>query len=93
MSLLAMRAERGALTTAPAFSGYCVLGKAIVIVAITESACVETAINTRPAEVLGVAVCEHFYDRHGPEWKPLFCTTMKYVTRGAWALELALDTM
>jgi hypothetical protein len=72
MSLLAMRAERGALTIAPAFSGYCVLGKAIVIVAITESACVETAVNTRPAKVLGVAVCEHFYERHGPEWKPLF---------------------
>jgi hypothetical protein len=68
MGSLAMRAERGALTIAPAFSGYCVLGKAIVIVAITEPACVETAINTRPAEVLGVAVCEHFHGRHGPAW-------------------------
>ena len=60
MSLLAMRAERGALTIAPAFSGYCVLGKAIVIVAITESACVEAAVNAGPAEVLGVAACNHF---------------------------------
>ena len=60
MGSLAIRAERGALTIAPAFSGYCVLGKAIVIVAITESACVKAAVNAGPAKVLGVAACDHF---------------------------------
>ena len=65
MSLLAIRAERGALTAAPALSGYGVFGKTVVIRAITESACVEATVNAGPnhlveEEILGVAACKYF---------------------------------
>ena len=65
VGMFTMRAERGALTAAPALSGYGVFGKTVVIRAITESACVEAAVNAGPnhlveEEILGVAACNYF---------------------------------
>ena len=64
-----MRAERGALTAAPALSGYGVFGKTVIIRAIAKSACVEATVNAGPNhlvedEILGVTYGKNFRGWH-----------------------------
>ena len=74
-----MRAERGALTAAPALSGHGVFGKTVIVRAIAKSACVETIVNAGPNhliedEILSVAACKNFCDRHVSGSKNLYVT-------------------
>ena len=77
--MLTMRAERGALTAAPALSGHGVFGKTVIVRAIAKSACVEATVNAGSDHlvedgILGVAACKDFYERHVSGSKNLYVT-------------------
>ena len=76
---LTMRAERGALTAAPALSGHGVCGKTVIVRAIAKSTCVETTVNAGPNhliedEILGVTYSKNFRDRHASGSKSQYVT-------------------
>ena len=58
------------MALAPALGWHLVLGEAIISIAVAKPARVPAAVDTRSAEVLDAAFCDHFHGRHGPKREP-----------------------
>ena len=71
----------------PSLCWYPDLGEAVVSMAITESACVSAAVDTRSDKVLGVPKCKHFHGRHRSDGSPYWRKNK------LWAPEMILDTL
>ena len=71
---------------APALCWYSVPGEAVISMAITESARVPAAVDTRSDKVLGIPEGKHFHGRRRPRWGP------SWHKKETWAPEMILDT-